>query len=304
MSHVTLSSGIQVSLDDPQPTQLGTVDIAISLSRTLRWGGCAPIDRMPLSVARHAVIVSHVAGQLCGCLDPLEAGLWGLLHDDHEAVTGDIRTPIKRLAGAAIDALEAKLDRARRRRFDMTGPGDYGPVVQRADRLVGRAEALADMAHNRAGWGLGDETCDLARQLVAAAPRYSWVADCIAYLERFRQCMGDSLAFRADEVAAIEAALGTLRAMPPPPVSAKPIQLAPDWRNSLDGLSAALRAAAVHADLHGGVAVVAADDLMAVAKALPDFGPNEVDTKAIAEAQVAIEAAMDSLREAERALDQ
>ena len=67
---------------DPEPADFDIEEIATALSRLMRFNGHS---KWPYSVAQHSVLVSKL------CKYPLA----GLLHDAHEAYTGDMITSVK-----------------------------------------------------------------------------------------------------------------------------------------------------------------------------------------------------------------
>lgn len=75
--------------DDPTSLDIVIQDIARPLSRIPRFCGHT---NFALSVAEHSVVVSRIVKQLDG--DELTQ-LHALMHDAHEAFTGDIPTPLK-----------------------------------------------------------------------------------------------------------------------------------------------------------------------------------------------------------------
>jgi hypothetical protein len=83
------ASGQIVNLLDPQPDTILLEDIATHLSRIRRWVGAADI-----SVAAHSLLATRLAR--ANGEDPYSC-LWTLLHDAHEAYTGDISTPMKQV---------------------------------------------------------------------------------------------------------------------------------------------------------------------------------------------------------------
>lgn len=89
-------SGLRFYPFDPRPDDVRLVDVARSLSRICRYGGHS---LRFYSVAQHSIWVSqHV---------PADLALCGLMHDAHEAYTGDVINPIKvglrALVGDACD---------------------------------------------------------------------------------------------------------------------------------------------------------------------------------------------------------
>ena len=87
--------------EQPDPDSITIEDISIALSRQVRWGGHGEFF---YSVAQHSL---YVAGQVS-----MENRIYGLLHDAHEAYTGDIPAPLKKLLGPRILEVEDTLQRA------------------------------------------------------------------------------------------------------------------------------------------------------------------------------------------------
>lgn len=85
-------SGLEVNAQNPTSYMISIEDIAFSLARIRRFNGHTDAN---CSVALHSVIVSHNV--------PDELALYGLLHDAHEAYTGDISTPFKNRINRAIE---------------------------------------------------------------------------------------------------------------------------------------------------------------------------------------------------------
>lgn len=91
-------SGVWVDADTGVPTP---EDIAIQLGRTTRWAGTTS---RYYSVLHHSMVCLRIAATLSSDATTLLACL---LHDAHEAMTGDIPSPIK---PEAIKAIQAKID--------------------------------------------------------------------------------------------------------------------------------------------------------------------------------------------------
>ncbi|WP_196504029.1 hypothetical protein [Aestuariivirga litoralis] len=107
MTFSLTSSGRTLSLVNPQPGAILLEDIAHHLARTNRFNGATGV---PYSVAQHSLVVMRL------CEEASQAPatcLWGLMHDAHEYVLGDITTPVKQLffPTRAVDELTA-FDRA------------------------------------------------------------------------------------------------------------------------------------------------------------------------------------------------
>ena len=103
-------SGSVVDLLNPREETICIRDIAWSLSRQARHNGATTLP-MPYTVADHSIWVAEYLYTLTA--DPSIA-LYGLLHDAHEAYTGDIITPVKNLPGVrdAIVKVQTALQRA------------------------------------------------------------------------------------------------------------------------------------------------------------------------------------------------
>lgn len=91
-------SGQPVDLLDPQPDQIRLEDIAVALSRAARFNGHT-LGAVPYNVAHHSY--------LCETLLPADtapmARLAVLLHDAHEAYTGDLVAPFKAAVKVALE---------------------------------------------------------------------------------------------------------------------------------------------------------------------------------------------------------
>jgi len=137
-----------VRLLDPQPGQLEDRDIAVSLSRTYRWGGHSRWD-LPLSVAQHSLLVLVLRQQMQPHqpLTPREA-LRELLHDADKLTGFDAVAPLRPHLGAEFHALTARLKAAVAARYRLPEwePDDH-VLHKRADHLAAASEAV-----HVAGW--------------------------------------------------------------------------------------------------------------------------------------------------------
>ncbi|MCY4471137.1 MAG: hypothetical protein OXC08_20670 [Thiotrichales bacterium] len=92
-------SGVQWDVLDMRAEDIEWPDVAESLSKTCRFNGHC---RHFYSVAQHSQYVADLL--------PHKYRLYGLLHDAHEAWTGDIIRPVKNLLGDVIKDIENRLD--------------------------------------------------------------------------------------------------------------------------------------------------------------------------------------------------
>jgi hypothetical protein len=82
--------GRAIDMLEPRAADVDFYEMALTLAHIPRFNACT---EKPISVAQHLLIASLVA--------PAELRPWVLLHDAHEAVIGDIITPVV----AALDEL-------------------------------------------------------------------------------------------------------------------------------------------------------------------------------------------------------
>lgn len=160
-------TGHKIDFDAPDPSQFELDDIARALARLPRFAGHTA---KASSVAQHSVGVSRIARVLAPEPLKLTAAMEGLMHDAHEAYTGDAPTPFKRTVDAAgycmgarsevadivasYSNVQCRLDRAIRKQFSLfqTEP-DY---IKFADRLALLIEATGpNIGHDLKEWGLG-----------------------------------------------------------------------------------------------------------------------------------------------------
>lgn len=101
-THKACGPGRMIDLRDPKPEDIHLDDIAHALAAIPRWNGlCSPW----YSVASHSLLVmqelvKNYPGRTCA-----DAAV-ALLHDAHEAYTGDISTPMKEALRYDTDALD------------------------------------------------------------------------------------------------------------------------------------------------------------------------------------------------------
>ena len=99
MTWMLTATGAQFDLHLATPESISILDIAAALAKINRFGGHT--SRL-YSVAEHSLHVSSVMERELGIGSPW-ALLAGLLHDAHEAYTGDLPSPVKAALNARTD---------------------------------------------------------------------------------------------------------------------------------------------------------------------------------------------------------
>lgn len=142
---ILTASGRAFDLVEPTAAMVDPVDIAHSLSRQCRWKGHT---KLYYSVAEHCVRVSELVASALALAELDQTGeearlltLAALVHDGHEAIIGDVSTPVKRLIGAAWAHLEERIDAAIGARFSLDPALMRHPLVKRADAILLATEA-------------------------------------------------------------------------------------------------------------------------------------------------------------------
>ena len=119
-------SGLTLDIVTPTLDMIHWRDIAESLAKTCRFGGHC---RGFYSVAQHSLFVAQ--------LIPREWRAYGLLHDAHEAFTGDLISPLKALLGDPIREVEARFDRLIYEAAGLALPSkDIRACIKTADRVA------------------------------------------------------------------------------------------------------------------------------------------------------------------------
>lgn len=148
---VQTRDGHDVDLITPDLSAVTIEEAAHALARINRFAGHTR-GPVPYSVAQHSVLVSeHV---------PPEHALAALCHDLHEAIIGDILSPVKRalalLGGTdALRHLDETMAQAMGWRFGFA-PMAKGSIVQEADLralVTERRDLLGDVQARP--WGIG-----------------------------------------------------------------------------------------------------------------------------------------------------
>lgn len=151
-------SGAAFDYLSPSPDAIHEDDLAYGLARCGRY---ARQTRHHYSVAQHSVIVAEITAGLAP--DNAAAQLWAVLHDAHEAYTGDIPTPLMNAirffsAGRPhpITMIQAVIDEAILRKFEID-PADVravSQIVKQADAIALSTERARGILNHRMEWAI------------------------------------------------------------------------------------------------------------------------------------------------------
>lgn len=179
-------SGRMVDLMDPQPETICIDDIAHALARLARFNGHTRTAGI-YSVADHCLWCSGVA--LDRWPDAPGVALQALLHDAHEAYTGDIVAPLKFIPQVAdvLRPIEESLQAAIHTALGVRPPTmTEATAVRHIDAWALHAEAVSMMATSGRDWGL---TCHCPEEYLGYLQPSPATADGIArqFLEGYHQ---------------------------------------------------------------------------------------------------------------------
>lgn len=158
MIAVLTHSGSRVNILDPDPGTISVHDIAFHLSNINRYTGATT-----WSVAAHSVLALRMASEF---RVPTYYLLWAMLHDAHEAYTGDITTPMKMVLGMdRITAIQNNLDRVIRKAL-----GIERHHSENAERFAAQIDVMANAVESALflsdSSGLEELGCGIPTELV------------------------------------------------------------------------------------------------------------------------------------------
>lgn len=139
MTWIQTHTGRALSFLVPDGSDISIDDIAVGLARCGRF---ARQTRHFYSVAQHSVLVAKIVHDL----DPgnVSARLWALLHDAHEAYTGDLPTPLKEAIRYTLPSYVVDPILEIQTRLDCAICAALGVEIGEADRqLVKHADLVA-----------------------------------------------------------------------------------------------------------------------------------------------------------------
>ena len=121
-NEILTATGYYFDFNQPEKSVISIVDIGAALSKMCRFTGHCNYF---YSVAQHSVLVSHIV--------PKEFAMQGLMHDAHEAYTGDMTTPLKRLI-PEYQEIESRVEKVVRSHYEL--PVELDPSVKDADMIM------------------------------------------------------------------------------------------------------------------------------------------------------------------------
>lgn len=165
MSWVQTLKNKQVDFLNPDIHEIDLEDIATGLAYAFHFGGHT---KDKITVAEHCVLVSRQAeAKARGYSNATETfiwccSMWGLLHDAHEAYTGDLPGPLKRLLDAdsgpanVIRRAEQALDEVIIQKYmNLTSlPAHVKPLVKSVDQRMVYTEHVRLQGTEPKAWTL------------------------------------------------------------------------------------------------------------------------------------------------------
>lgn len=183
---IETASGKKVSVTNPQASDISIDDIAWALSRIPRFAGHT-ITEVPYNVAQHSIYVAELLESALNNKsehadlpfhDLNSAGrsqllLKALLHDAHEAYTGDIPSPIKKLPELrdTFHKIEQRLDAAIFAQFELDAvtPAEKF-IIKHFDKLAQAIEGYQFMPSRGLAWKLPKPSLLLIQNFPAPLP--------------------------------------------------------------------------------------------------------------------------------------
>jgi hypothetical protein len=148
MTWILSATGREVDMRTSRIDHVSLQDIAHSLSQINRFTGHAA---RPYSVAEHSLLVAEIIRDVLRA-GP-EAQLAGLMHDAHEAYTGDMHTPGKAEIGPDWRLFEGRWERTVRRALGLEFAFlDHAALVKQADLIALATERRDLMPPQGAPW--------------------------------------------------------------------------------------------------------------------------------------------------------
>ena len=161
-------SGRYFDYSNPDPESFTIIDLAMALSRICRFGGhCQEF----YSVAQHSVLASYLV--------PKEKAFKTLMHDAHEALVGDMPSPMKLLC-PDYKMLEKKIERVVLTKFGIDPEPDDD--VKLADMIMLKTEQR-DLMLNTDEWSFAPNIKPMPVKIVPASSDFAM----LMFMKRFNE---------------------------------------------------------------------------------------------------------------------
>ena len=163
-------SGRKLDILSPSPFDIEIEDIALGLSRVMRWNG-QTTGKHPYSVAQHSMLVEELFNIEHPDLDK-KWNLAALLHDAPEYVIGDLITPFKYALNNSYRNVENNLMKAIYLRFGLPAslPKHIESKIKKIDKALAWFEAidLAGYKENEASQIIKKPNLNSKHQIIIA----------------------------------------------------------------------------------------------------------------------------------------
>ena len=163
-------SGRKLDILSPSPFDIEIEDIALGLSRVMRWNG-QTTGKHPYSVAQHSMLLEELFNIEHPDLDK-KWNLAALLHDAPEYVIGDLITPFKYALNNSYRYVENNLMKAIYLRFGLPAslPKNIESKIKKIDKALAWFEAidLAGYKENEASQIISKPNLNYKRQNIIA----------------------------------------------------------------------------------------------------------------------------------------
>lgn len=165
---ITTAHGRSFDLLNPRVEDIYVDDIAHHLAEINRFTGAA---RRPYNVGQHSCLVARLL--------PPRLRLAGLLHDGHEAYTGDWSSPLKvairEKAPGLIEELIAPIERVIEARFGLVLSAEDHAAIKFADHTMLATEKRDLMPPDaRPGWWESAGVLELPPPLAHRTVKFPW----------------------------------------------------------------------------------------------------------------------------------
>lgn len=184
MTWMLTSTGAAVELRWLAADSIDLLDIAHHLAQINRYNGAA---RRPYSVAEHSLLVAEIMERDLGIRSP-SALLAGLMHDAHEAYTGDLSSPMKQVLGDAWHNVESRVAYSVQQRFGIaSASAGHADAIKWADLKALATERAQLMPPGGPAWPVMQSHPPVGWVILAHRAGMEWTDWRQAFLDRFSE---------------------------------------------------------------------------------------------------------------------